>query len=47
MMGIEYMYASGRVAIYLLHRGQVYDLFSDKPTDDNVGKMIGSFMFTP
>lgn len=44
--GVEYMYDYGRIEIYLLHNGQVYYLISDKPTDERIGKMIGSFMFT-
>jgi len=44
--GVEYMYASGRIEMYLLRDGQVYYLLSDRPTDDAIGKMIGSFVFT-
>lgn len=45
--GVEYMYTSGRIEMYLLYNGQVYYLLSDKPADDTIGKMIGSFSFSP
>jgi hypothetical protein len=43
--GVQYLYSSGRSEIYLDYHGQVYYLFSDKPTDDGVQDMIGSFVF--
>ncbi|HSF81543.1 MAG TPA: hypothetical protein VLA49_09935 [Anaerolineales bacterium] len=43
--GVQYLYSSGRSEMYLLYRGQVYYLHSDKPTDEDVQDMITSFVF--
>jgi len=43
--GVEYIYNSGHIEIYLSYNGQVYYLYSDKPSDENIGNMIGSFRF--